>query len=590
MGKKSRRSNDEKSNTSTRKLKASIRNLVQTMEGLFENQDWKGVVSLAESQKQEVLLVLSSSSVFVYQFSAFYFHTAVSHMKLGNSKKAIIFYEKTIQTTTKPSSEEDTVRATITRQTCESCLVDCYLAESRCRESAALVRKFTPYDKLSNPQCLQKTLDFFSCLISRDEYEVVLELAEEYMKEHKKNPKKKGGKNFIEFNMLKTIGRCHQDLNDFHKAIAVLKQIHESCPFEMSIAFKEADIMSNLGRSYGSLGDFEKATYYLERTMLLVSNHGLAKLFEIYKEIVINMAEIHFNLEKHENEAIEGYKSALKVIRGDAPQSPDITLPYIGSEHLCGKIHRSIGIAHLRLKAWNEAIEALQHSISLLTKSKVEKYRDAELCKSYQELGRAHLERYCGDEELAHIPKERKNALELSLHFSQKALTLIGRETSCDRNVYLDLAQENYLLGDMHQSHEMLKQFLDFAVHAGPLYCQGCHQTSPKEDMMQVCKGCKVASYCSCAHQSQAWKKERIGHRKMCNLLQTWRGVKKGRKSVESCSIMFDKYFASTFRTMIIRSSSPSEKRVQVKAQERLDGTMTRNEASDQRETLLCID
>ncbi len=584
MGKKSRKQITKKATASPGKLKGAIRNLLQNMDGLFEKQDWKGVVTLAESQENGVVEALGETTTFVYSFSGFFFQTAVSYMKIGNRKKAIHYYEKTIQTTTKPSTKEGAVGAASLRKKCESCLVDCYLSDSRCGDAAALVRKFTPYHHFADPQCLQKILGFFSVLMMRCEFEIALGMAQEYLDEHRlQNPQKTEGKNYIEFNMLKVIGRCHQDLYDYQKAIETLTEIFEFCPYEMSIAFKEADILSNLGRSYGALGNIEKASYYLDRVTHLVSRNGLQKEFEVHKEIVINMAEIHFSLQNHEKEAIACYERALKLCRVEAPRPSDEKLPYAGMEHLRGIQYRRLGVAHLRLRTWKEAIESLQTSVSLLTKSNVQKCRDTEISKSYQDLGRAYLERYCWDEELALTPKERKNSLQLSLQFSQKALDLIDRGNLSERHVYLDIAQQHYLLGNKTDSHEMLKRFLDFSFHAGPSYCECCHQISPKENMMQVCKGCKVASYCSGGHQAQAWKQERTGHRKLCPLLNTWRLVKKGQESVECASEMFNKYFSSTFKT-VIRSSSKSKKIDLMSVQQREDLKIERNNSFENRE------
>lgn len=556
MGKKSRKVNNKRADGSPKKSKALVRNILLTIEDHYVRREWKAVVELAEPHKDEVLRLLNASPMFDYSISGFYFQTAVAYMKFGDSKNAIEFFEKTVQTTKKRAQ---TVMDTIGRddlcKKSEKCLVDCYLSEGRCHDAAPLVKRALPCTHLSNPQLLQEILDFFAYLMSLGENELGLEMAECYLNEHRQqNPKEKAeGPNLVEFNMLKTMARCQHDLNNYDQAIATLHQVYECCPYEMNIAYKEADILSNLGRSYGIKGDPEKSEYYMKRVNQMVLDHQLDKMFEWHKEIVMNMAEIHFHLENHELDAIDFYQRVLVLIRKKYPKATDDKLAYIGSEHLSGKVYRNIGTALLRLKSYEEAIEALDRSISLLTRSQVPKYRDAELFKSYQEQGRAYLERFCWDEGLS-SPKERRKNLDLSLEFSSKALNLIDQEESGDRNLYLDMAQEHYLLNDAQKSHEFLKKFLDFAVKAGPLYCQFCHQTSPKEDMMQVCKGCKVASYCGCAHQTLAWKRERTGHRKICGMLKTWRSVRKGKVCADSCLGSFDKYFAKTFKSAICSS------------------------------------
>jgi len=591
MGKKSRRTKEINNPSPARILKDSIVNLLQSTDILYETQNWKGIVSHEESLETEFLQVFDGALGFLYHYSSYYFQVAVSYMELGNSKKAIVYFEKTIETTTKASATKKEVEAAYEiRQKCESCLTDCYLAESRYSESIVLFRKLHRPQTLYNPRHFVLTLDFLSCLQLRGEHELALELTEEYMEEQKQVLREENTTT-IPFQLLKVIGRCHQELNDFHKAIATFKEILESCPNEMSDTLKQTHIFSNLGRSYASIGDIVNAKFYLERVMLHLSKNKSARS-DLLEAIFHNIADIHFRLEGHEGEAIQGYGKSLELLQENEVHPSRVgNFPNVGPEHTRGIIYRNLGLVHLRLKEWDDAIMTLQCSINVFSQSEVDKVRDTALCISYQELGRTYLEQFFGDTRLSHNPKERGNVLNQALHFSQEALKLLDhRESSGDRSVFLDLAQENFLLGDTHQAHEMLKQYLDFAVHVGPQYCQACHQSSPKEDMMQVCSGCSVAAFCSCDHQTQAWKKDRIGHKKICNLLKTWRNVKKGKRSVESCQKLFDKFFFSISKR--VKYSYPAWKKeaeAEGKVQERDDMMVDISRASSKM-CLMCID
>ena len=186
------------------------------------------------------------------------------------------------------------------------------------------------------------------------------------------------------------------------------------------------------------------------------------------------------------------------------------------------------------IEAWDDAIKALNSSISVA--ENIEDKRDS--CRSHgqscQVMGQTYLEQYCTADALVASPQQK------ALSYSINAIKL-----DYIKLVTLDLAQKYFLLDEMDDEH-CLNTYMDTTMKRGPSLCQACHQSCEKDGSMAKCSGCKVARYCSRAHQEQAWKRSRVYHKVLCPLLNGWGRMKdKEKDDDESCRTLCSNFFDS---------------------------------------------
>lgn len=560
MGKKSKRSKQQ-ADPSARKAKTFFSIMVRKMEDLYQNKDYAEIVKIANSpEHQQNLLMINNAGAscqITYSNAAYFVRIAIAYHRTGDNTNAITYFQGAMEIISNStfSSNRDITKLKIE---CDAYLVDCFVAGGRCTEACDIVYSQIQPNMIHNAPKLEQLLKFFQCMLQRGDWLPALALAEQYLVEYRalvaaEGSKMKFGKNYVEFNLLKIIGRCYQDTMNYHKAIKAFEQIFDLCPFEMSMNWKAADVYSNVGRCYAALGHYERAIHCVDQVQKVDERLAVEQTVEkdistLFIEFNRNIADIHSYIHGNEEKALKLYLDTIGKM--DKCYTPNEKADDHAA-HNRGEIYQRRGIIYLRLKRFGDAKKDLELSIKLLAQSQETRfYRDSELRISYQELGRVYLEEYmhCAEGGIP-LPGKRK-ALEKALENSKKASDLIVDTPSEDRSVYLDLAHEHFLLGNTPESFEMLKDYLDFAIASGSLYCQGCHQKCCDGDTMQVCSGCKVASYCSCVHQTQAWSKYRTGHKKLCNLFSFWRRIKKGKSinTSESCDQLFEKYMKSTFR------------------------------------------
>jgi len=137
-----------------------------------------------------------------------------------------------------------------------------------------------------------------------------------------------------------------------------------------------------------------------------------------------------------EKEAIEMLQKARAIFETcDDPESL--------SRLLC-----KLGEAFTRIEAWDDAITALEKSISTAVSIESELIRKQVQAECNQVLGQTYLEQYYSDESsLADVPSEaREEVIRKGLLFSERSIGI--RREDDDPSIYLDLAQEHYFLGD----------------------------------------------------------------------------------------------------------------------------------------------
>ena len=199
--------------------------------------------------------------------------------------------------------------------------------------------------------------------------------------------------------------------------------------------------------------------------------------------------------------------------------------------------NRRLSEAYMAIGSWDDAFASLQKSISIAESITPE--------ESVKVLGQTYLEQYCTDESQDRTPQRNDELIRNALSSSEKAVE--HSSWVVDHVLLLDLAQEYYVLGDVERAQDKFNQYLDKIVKLGPSHCQTCQQTCAKDAFMDKCSACKVARYCSEAHQLQSWQKGRLCHRVMCPFLTRWRKAKanEGKDNVESSNAIVNDFFES---------------------------------------------
>jgi len=321
--------------------------------------------------------------------------------------------------------------------------------------------------------------------------------------------------------------------NDYNNSILF-------CQKSLPIAREAEDLVAQsaaldcLGKNYALLGEYENAMEFLKEALAIANMNGWcffqASAFSSMGDVLVAQGG-------REQEAIEMYQQACgNLTETDSNLSEIDTEKSLLSTILCklGELHKDIG-------AWDDAIEVLTQSISVVESVENGTYRGQFVGQANQVMGVTYLEQYHTDESLAESPEQRLEILHKAFSCSKRAVDRYQQDPA----VLLDLAQEFYFLNDMTLAHDYLKKYLDKTLDLGPTMCQGCYQTSQEDAVMEKCSGCKASHYCSRAHQEQAWKRGRLCHKVMCPLLNRWRRLKKGKVTDDSSRTLFGNFFES---------------------------------------------
>jgi len=66
------------------------------------------------------------------------------------------------------------------------------------------------------------------------------------------------------------------------------------------------------------------------------------------------------------------------------------------------------------------------------------------------------------------------------------------------------------------------------------IYCRSCNRIAGKGTDIQICRNCQVVDYCSEAHQTIDWKRERLSHKVMCPFLKRYQLVAKAENRIDT--------------------------------------------------------
>ena len=171
----------------------------------------------------------------------------------------------------------------------------------------------------------------------------------------------------------------------------------------------------------------------------------------------------------------------------------------------------------------------------------------------YKLLGHMYLKFHCfetGGGNSARAPHAVGSTLHLAREWSLMALNTNLRHNFQSTGVTLDLARQEFLLGEEDDAIAMLELYLTICVHEGRNCCEFCWQVRGEDAPMETCGGCGVARYCSREHQELSFNKKTtrlhtFSHKIMCPLWKRGRNIKKGKETAEDCRQYFLDFLAS---------------------------------------------
>jgi len=497
-----------------------LRNEMIPLDQLYWSKDWEGYLKL-EATVTRVANEIENMDP--EAAGTYYYCLANVHRELGREggvDRAIVCYQKAIEIAKKASDKHRQEYSVLG-------LTDCYVKTGRIQEAMDLHKSLVAD---IGKECLDPVylIGFTVFLKRHKEFGRALEVLDEHLDViestwDKPNQAKAYG-------MIADNHRGMYAYNisivHYERQLAIAKEIKDTT--------LSAQALQGLGYNYQRMGDYEKAMMYFELRLLARSDYlkralgrnDLGKAYSCVGGVLLAQ-------DGREQEAIEMFQKASGILETcDEPEELSWTLCKLG------KSFRGI-------EAWDDAITALEKSISTSASIEFQVERKELQSEANQVLGRTYLEQYYSDKSLVGVPETREEVIRKASLCSQEAIKL-GRENYPSKpSIYLDLTQEHYFLGDTEKSQAMLKEYFDQTVKLGPSHCQTCHQACPKDAHMEKCSVCKVARYCSRSHSIQAWQKGRLCHKTMCPLLKRWRKLQVGKYSNDSCSAIFNDFFES---------------------------------------------
>ena len=276
---------------------------------------------------------------------------------------------------------------------------------------------------------------------------------------------------------------------DFHKAI----NCGEKCLLiarDCGNRSQESVALCLLGSCYSELGQYEKAMEYLDQDLVIARELGD---LEGEARTLGNMGNA-FHAQGDEAKAVHVFLACQRC----AEEAGD------HATALMAGINR--GQALCTLETWSECAVVLSDCIRLAQGLDDKK----EMRFACGLLGHMYLEYYCLETGGVTIWPTGENtpkvisAIHLARAWSLVALELNSQVHSGpgpDCGISLDLARQEYLLGDVDDSILMLKLYLSVCGRSGRSRCEFCSQVRGEDAPMETCSGCRVARYCSREHQ-----------------------------------------------------------------------------------------
>jgi len=492
--------------------------LIDTLARRSFSEDWAGVLEL-ESKAIAMATIIGHAVPEVA--GMIYYNLATAHEEMGREgdiEKASVYYKKTVEMA-KKAGDNDMVTESVLR------LSECYVKLGRAQEAMDLHKSLCEElgtDRIrKDPKAI---LMFAKILKDNDECPRALEILEEYLEAIESSWGKRE-----QCRAYGIISILYTRKNDYAKSIVYLER---QLPIakETKDVESEGDALIELGRNYGCIGDYGNAMEYLEQSLALDFERGADG-----RGTYCAMGDVLVAQEGREKEAILMFLKCVGLLEDNNTPSDFL-----------GRVFEKLGNACTKIKAWDDAIAYLEKGLSIAESIEDEGLGFELKAAVQKQLGNTYIEKFDAEESLVG-PERNVELIRKAVFCSQEVYTYYKSKGKLNVDILLDLAQEYYFLGYSEKAHTVLKGYLDATVKMGPSYCQACHQTCAKDAIMKKCSVCKVARYCSEAHNLQAWKEGRLCHKVMCPFLKRWRrtteAIKQGKETAYSLDELLNDFF-----------------------------------------------
>jgi len=523
MGKKSRRPNRNKPKGIPAAASTAVAapwqvvtspadDAVNTLQLMCVSQDWAAVLEVEPQMSAIARRSENSNPLPAFSIN---FMLGRAHKKMereGGVEEAITCYIKSVELA-KNAGDNELLNLAV------RCLTQCYVETARIEEAMDVYKSLC--DELGKESLEPDTIiEFAEILEVHHETSHALEIFEENM-------------DIIESSweiqnrckVYEMIGRLYVGKNDFAKSNVYFKRQLPIAKETMN-AESEASALHGLGFNYGHLGDYGNAMTCLEQALVIESEQGDDRKIMIF----CAMGDVLVAQEGREKEGILMFQKCVELFQ-EGKQSKGLI-----------EVFLKLGQAYRSIEAWDDAIASLEKGLSLVEFT-ADELRVRQLkALSKQSLGNTYLENFYTDKSrVGIIPEPNDELIRKALFWSEAACNCEG---GANLGLFLDLAQENYFLGDTVKAHNVFKRYLDGSLRLGAQCCQTCGQICAKGAIMEKCSVCKVARYCSRAHCIQAWKTGRLSHRVMCSFLKRWRKMTEGKETTtELRDELFNDFF-----------------------------------------------
>jgi len=329
---------------------------------------------------------------------------------------------------------------------------------------------------------------------------------------------------------------------DFHKAI----NCGEKCLLiarDCGNRSGESVALCSLGSCYSELGQYKEALECLDQDLVIARELGD---LEGEAKTLGNMGNA-LHAQGDEAKAAHVYLACQRCAEEAGDHATALMAGIKRGKALCA------------LETWSECAVVLSDCIRL-AQGLDDKQEMRFACGL---LGHMYLEYYCLETGGVTIWPTGENtpkvisALHLARAWSLVALELKSQHPGhdcyeSDFGISLDLARQEYLLGEVDDSISMLELYLSVCGRSGRSRCEFCSQVRGEDAAMETCSGCRVARYCSREHQKLSWNSRKksnrlhtFSHKVMCPLWKRWRSVEKGKETAEDCRQFFLDFLAS---------------------------------------------
>jgi len=319
--------------------------------------------------------------------------------------------------------------------------------------------------------------------------------------------------------------------------------------------FEESRIVTDL-TNYPSHVDFQKDKYvsYSNLAGLLKHTGDFEKSIKLYK----TMQEISCNNIEHTAKAVKGtgdcffgigdYEEALRCFK-----EADKMIQQWNEKHKV-RFNVSIGNTLVALRLYKPALQEFLGSINLdMNRSQMKDCTKGLDYLTGMHLGVAMWVYYKELEQKIHTKtKKEKDTWETLLTTAiqqvqtiMKTITKNSENTDTNELMSCLTLSYSYMLYDAKNTRkalQMLRKCLDLEIVISLKSCKFCEQVKDNGVKMLKCSSCNVTRFCDKVCQKAAYCKRpnlkmgiTLSHESLCPLLKTWKQVKKGTATAESC-------------------------------------------------------